>query len=123
MELYKKEEYYKIVGICMEVHRILGPDLSEIVYKDALEYEFIKNEIKFEREKEFNIKYKDIFLKHKFYADFIVLDDIILEIKVALEITKEHIAQTINYVNLAWSRLGIIVNFKNRSIEHRRIAV
>jgi GxxExxY protein len=79
--------------------------------------------IKFEREKEFNIKYKDIFLKHKFYADFIVLDDIILEIKVAQEITKEHIAQTINYVNLAKSRLGIIVNFKNRSIEHRRIAV
>ncbi|MEO0060288.1 MAG: hypothetical protein RLZZ312_1935, partial [Bacteroidota bacterium] len=37
--------------------------------------------------------------------------------------TKEHIAQTINYVNLAKSRLGIIVNFKNRSIEHRRIAV
>lgn len=123
MELYKKEEYYKIVGLCMEVHRILGTGLCEIVYKDALEYGFIKNEIKFEREKEFNIKYKDIFLKHKFYADFIVSDDIVLEIKVAQEITKEQVAQTINYVNLAWSRLGIIVNFKNRSIEHRRIAV
>ena len=42
MELYKKEEYYRVIGICMEVHRILGSGLNEIVYKDALEYEFKK---------------------------------------------------------------------------------
>lgn len=35
MELYKQEEYYKIVGLCMEIHRILGGGLSEIVYKDG----------------------------------------------------------------------------------------
>lgn len=34
--IYKKEENYKIIGICMEVHRLLGPGLLEIVYKDAL---------------------------------------------------------------------------------------
>ena len=51
MELYKKEEYFKIVGLCMEVHRILGGGLLEIVYKDALEYEFKKNNIPFERER------------------------------------------------------------------------
>ena len=56
MEYYKKEENYKIVGICMEVHRILGPGLLEIVYKDALEIEFKNNNIPFEREKEFSIE-------------------------------------------------------------------
>ena len=44
MELYKQEEYYKIVGICMEVHRTLGGGLLEIVYKDALEYELSEND-------------------------------------------------------------------------------
>ncbi|MBC7642717.1 MAG: GxxExxY protein [Flavobacterium sp.] len=123
MELYKKEEYYKIIGICMEVHRILGGGLLEIVYKEALEYEFRKNNIPFEREKEFEIKYKDIILEHKFYADFIVYDEIILEIKTAKVIGDEHIAQTLNYINLSWNKLGIIVNFRNRSLEHKRVIV
>jgi len=42
MELLYKEEVYKIIGICMEVHRILGKGHSEVVYKDATEYEFKK---------------------------------------------------------------------------------
>jgi GxxExxY protein len=123
MELYKHEEYYRIVGICMEAHRILGNGLLEIVYKDALEYEFIKNNIPFEREKEFEIQYKDIVLPHKFCADFIVYDEIILEIKIAREIADEHIAQTINYINLAKCNLGIIVNFKTKSLQHKRIII
>nr|MBP6758440.1 GxxExxY protein [Flavobacterium sp.] len=72
MEYYKKEENYEIVGICMEVHRILAPGLLEIVYKDALEIEFKNNNIPFEREKEFLIEYKGNMLPHKFYADFII---------------------------------------------------
>ena len=51
MEIYYKEEAYQIVGICMEVHRTLGHGFSEIVYKDAIEYEFNKHEIHYEREK------------------------------------------------------------------------
>ena len=58
MEGYRQQETYKIIGICMEVHRILGPGLLEIVYKDALEIEFKENNIPFEREKEFVIEYK-----------------------------------------------------------------
>ncbi|MDW8850002.1 GxxExxY protein [Flavobacterium sp. MMLR14_040] len=121
MELYRKEEYYKIVGICMEVHRILGGGLLEVVYKDALEYEFRKHNIPFQREKEYNIKYKDIVLAHKFYADFIVYEEIILEIKASKDIIDEHIAQTINYLKLADSDLGIIINFSKKSLEHKRV--
>ena len=123
MELYKKDEYYKIIGICMEVHNILGSGLLEVVYKDAIEHELKLNNIPFEREKEFKIQYKDIILRHKFYADFIVYDEIILEVKIANEIVKEHIVQTINYIKLAESSLGIIVNFKNKSLEHKRIII
>ena len=42
-DLYLKEEAYKIIGICMEIRTILGKGPSEIIYGDALEYEFKKN--------------------------------------------------------------------------------
>lgn len=120
---YKKEENYTIVGLCMEVHRILGPGLLEIVYKDALEIEFRNNNIPFKREKEFFIEYKGVILPHKFYADFIVYDEIILEVKSTKEISNEHIAQTINYMKLAESQIGIIANFQNKSLVHKRLVL
>lgn len=120
MEHYREEETYKIIGICMEVHRNLGPGLLEIIYKDALELEFKENNIPFEREKEFTIEYKGKVLPHKFYADFIVNKDIILEVKSVKEFSKEHIAQLLNYMKLSDSELGLIVNFQTKSLQHKR---
>jgi GxxExxY protein len=120
MEHYREEETYKIIGICMEVHRNLGPGLLEIIYKDALELEFKENNIPFEREKEFTIEYKGKVLPHKFYADFIVNEDIILEVKSVKEFSNEHIAQLLNYMKLSDSELGLIVNFQTKSLQHKR---
>ena len=117
----KKNENYEIVGLCMEVYRILGPGLLEIVYKDALEIEFKSNNIPYEREKEYNVEYKGIILPHKFYADFVVYDDIILEVKSVKEISNDHLAQTLNYMKLADTPIGIIANFQNRSLVHKRL--
>ena len=119
--LIYKAEYYRVIGICMEIHRILGKGLLEIVYKDAAEYEFQKQGILNEREKEYPVPYKDIILPHKFYADFVVYNDIILEIKAVSAITDEHLAQTLNYMALAKSPLGIIVNFGASSLQHKRV--
>ncbi|MEO7046143.1 MAG: GxxExxY protein [Ferruginibacter sp.] len=65
-----KDESYAIIGLCMEVYNQLGHGFSEIVYKDALEFEFNANDIFFEREKEYLVHYKGKLLSHKFYADF-----------------------------------------------------
>jgi GxxExxY protein len=59
-EIIYKDESYKIIGICMEVHSHLGAGFLEIVYKDALEYEFQKAKILFEREKEYVVNYRGI---------------------------------------------------------------
>lgn len=69
-----KEETYRIIGICMDIHNTLGAGFFEIVYKDALELEFRKAEILYEREKEYSVNYKGTILPHKFYADFVVFD-------------------------------------------------
>ena len=118
-----EEESYQIIGILFEVHKNLGKGFSEIVYKDALEYEYTQLNIPFEREREYVVTYKDSILKHKFYADFIVYDEIILEVKSVKEVNNEHIAQTLNYMKLADSQLGIIANFQNKSLTHKRLVL
>lgn len=65
----------------MEVHNILGKGHSEVVYKDALEYELKINSIPFEREKIYEISNKDIILPRKYVADFVLYDEIIFEVK------------------------------------------
>lgn len=118
---YKKNESYEIEGLCMEVHRILDSGLLEIVHKDALEIELKNNNIPYEREKEYNVEYKGIILPHKFYADFVVYDGIILEVKSAKEISNDHLAQILNYMKLADTPIGIIANFQNKSLVHKRL--
>ncbi len=80
-KIIHKEESYKAVGICMEVYNNLGTGFLEVVYKDALEYELKNAGIKFEREKMYSVQYKEIILPHKFFADFVLFDKIILEVK------------------------------------------
>ncbi len=121
MNLYKQEEYYKIIGICMEVHRTLGGGLLEIIYKEAIEIELKIHNIPYEREKEFIIDYKGHKLKKRFNADFIVYDEIILEIKASKMIVDENVAQTLNYMNITKSGLGIIANFNIKSLQHKRL--
>ena len=121
MELYKQDEYYKVIGLCMEVHRILGGGLLEAVYKEALEIEFRNNNIPYQREKEFIINYKQYELSKRFYADFVVYDEIILEVKATKMIIDNDIAQTLNYINITKSKLGILVNFSPKTLIHKRI--
>jgi len=121
MSLILKEESYLITGILFEVYNNLGGGFSEIVYKDAIEYEFKKQNVPFEREKEYAVNYKGIILKHKFYADFVVFDKIILEIKSCDYIHDNHIAQCINYLKVSKNNLSIIANFHKKSLEYKRI--
>ena len=121
MNLIDEELTYKIIGCCIEVHKSLGKGFNEIVYKDALQYEFNKNKISFEREKEFQIGYKEITLPLKYFADFIVFDKIILEIKAIETITNSHIKQTLNYLAASKLKVGLIINFGEDSLKYKRV--
>ncbi|HOZ76786.1 MAG TPA: GxxExxY protein, partial [Ferruginibacter sp.] len=121
-EMYPyQEETYKIIGIAMEIHRELGKGFSEIVYKDAYEYEFKQNGIFYEREKEYAVNYKGTILPHKFYADFVVFDKIILEVKSKKGIVEDHYAQVMNYLAISKLEIGLLINFHEKSLEYKRI--
>lgn len=112
---------YNLIGIGMEIHRLLGKGFLEIVYKDAFEYELTKKGIQFEREKMFQVHYKDIILPHTFYADFVVEDRIILEIKSKSGIIDAHYAQVINYLAVSRLHLGLLLNFNESSLQYKRV--
>ncbi len=120
-EILFKEESYKIIGACFEVHRILGHGFKEAVYKDALELELNRLEIPFVREKPYTIIYKEQKLKHYFVADFVLYDTIILEIKIGSYIGDSYIKQTLNYLKASGLRLGIVINFGKSSLESQRV--
>jgi GxxExxY protein len=120
-DLIFKEEAYQIIGICMEVHNNLGHGFLEIVYKDALEYEFKKAGIHYEREKEYKVHYKEIILPHKFYADFVIFDKIILEVKGVSALTEEFTAQCINYLKVSNNNLSLLINFGELKLNYKRI--
>jgi GxxExxY protein len=120
---YLKEETYEIIGLCMEVHKILGKGFNEIIYKEALQYEFIKKKIPFEREKEYIVEYKDIILSKRYFADFVVFDEIILEIKAISQLTSSDIGQTINYLACSKNNIGLVINFGEDSLKYRRVVL
>lgn len=120
-DIILKEESYQLIGICMEIHRELGMGFKEIVYKDALEFEFKAQNIPFIREKAFTITYKGVVLPHRYYADFIVNESIILEVKASFMIVNNFVTQTINYLKASGLQLGIIANFGEKSFTSKRV--
>ena len=122
-DLLYKDESNRIIGKCFEVHNNLGAGFLEIVYKDALEYEFIRANIPFSRETRYDVNYKDIILPHKFQADFVVYGKIILEVKAISGIADEFIAQALNYLKVSHNKLALIVNFGELKLNYKRIVL
>ena len=121
--LFYKEETFKIIGCCMEVHRELGKGHDEVIYKDALQFEFSQAGIPFEREKEYRIAYKSIILPHNYRADFVVMDKILFEAKAVEQLTDAHVKQVLNYLAASKLKLGLLVNFGVDSLEWKRVVL
>ena len=121
-EFLYKSTTYQIIGICMEVYNTLGYGFSEIVYKDAMELEFLEKEINYMREEEQQVNYKGQTLKHSFFSDFTINQNIIIEVKSNKDgITDDAVAQTLNYLKASGLNLALIVNFGKTSLEYKRL--
>ncbi|MBC7651562.1 MAG: GxxExxY protein, partial [Deinococcales bacterium] len=72
VDILFKDESFKIIGICMEIHSTLGMGLKEVNYKDVIELEFQANGISYEREKRYKVMYKGKVLSNPYVADYLV---------------------------------------------------
>jgi GxxExxY protein len=112
---------YKLNGLAMRVHGELGMGCLEVVYKDALEYEYQQDGIAYEREKEYVVIYRGVPLKHKFKADFIVERNVVIEAKAQNGIAYANYKQTINYLAITKCPLALLYNFNAPSLEIKRV--
>ena len=120
-ELLYKEEVFKLVGHCMEVHRELGKGQDEVLYKDAFVVELQRAPIPFARERKYEVSYKGVILPHHYCADFVVWDKIMFEAKAVERLTDAHVKQVLNYLAVSKLELGLLVNFGADSLEWKRI--
>jgi len=118
-----KEEAFRIIGICMNIHKTLGMGLKEINYKDAMEIEFMEGRIPYEREKKFTVRYKEYVLRNPYVSDYVVFDSIILEIKSAASIAENHMAQALSYLAVSGLKLALVINFGERSLAWKRVVL
>ena len=109
----------KIIGYAIRVHKSLGPGFIEKIYAKALAYELKKNGIKFNQEKSIKVRYEGLLLgEHR--LDFLIEDEIILEIKAVYEINNFHMAQVLSYLKATNKKLGLILNFSRSRLEIKR---
>ena len=116
-----KTESYKIIGACMEVHKKLGCGFLESIYSEALELEFKKANIPYEREKKLQVFYEDQFLNKYFRADFVCFNSIILELKATKYLVDTDRQQTLNNIKATNFKLGLLINFGSTSLTYKRI--
>jgi GxxExxY protein len=115
-----KEITEKIIGCAMLVHRTLGNGFQEVIYQRALEIEMLHNGIKFKREKEMDIFYRNKMIGTR-RVDFFVEGCIMVELKALVKIEDVHLAQAMNYCEAYNMEIGLLINFGAKSLEFKRV--
>ncbi|TDX59269.1 GxxExxY protein [Orenia marismortui] len=117
-----KELSYQIIGLAMEVHNELGFGFLEKVYENALMVLLKRERLEAKQQHPIKINFCDEVVGD-YIADILVEDKIILELKVVDKIIGIHKAQVLNYLKATKTKLGFILNFKNKKLEFERLVL
>ena len=110
---------YKINGAIFEVNRELGAGFLEKVYENALLIELINAGLKAEKQVPIKVKYKEREVG-EYFADIVVENRIILELKAVKSLQKIHEAQLLNYLKATGIKIGLLVNFTHPKAQIKR---
>jgi GxxExxY protein len=106
-----------VIGCAIEVHKMLGPGLLESTCQQCLAHELKINQIEFKTEYPVSVKYKDICLNCGYRLDFLVENEIILELKSVDQLKGIHEAQLLTYMKLANIKQGFLINFNAKRLK------
>ena len=119
-----KNEYNKltekIIGIAIDIHKCLGPGFIERIYEKAFAFELEKRKVNFENQKVIQINYKETKLGSQ-RIDFLIEDEIIIELKAVSGLNDIHLAQMLSYLKTIDKRVGLILNFAKPKLEIKRV--
>ncbi|MBC8375339.1 MAG: GxxExxY protein [FCB group bacterium] len=119
-EIIYKDLSFQIVGLAMEVHRQLGYGFLEKVTENALRILFRNNGIQVKTQHPITVRFEGEVVR-QYYADMLIEDKIILELKVAERISSAHKAQALNYLKGTGLKLAMILNFGPKKLESHRV--
>lgn len=119
-EEIKDDLTYSIIGCAMSVHSYLGNGFQEVIYQRCLAIEMEKQGLGFARELEMPIYYNDVHVGTR-RADFVVEDEVIVELKAIIKLEDVHLAQGLNYLKAYKIDKGLLINFGARSLEVKRL--
>ncbi|MEW6556989.1 MAG: GxxExxY protein [Elusimicrobiota bacterium] len=121
-EFLYKEITGEIIESACNVHNTLGCGLLEKVYENSLVWDLELKKRKISTQKEFKVIYrwKEVGV---YYADLVVDDKVIVEVKSVEKIDKVHRAQLLNYLRISGLRVGLIINFARPKLEYERFVV
>jgi len=117
----RDQKTYAIIGAAMEVHKELGCGFLEAVYQEGLEREFTIEQIPFKAQPIIQIRYKGQPLNKTYQPDFVCYEEILVEIKAISGLTGLEEAQLINYLKATGLKIGLLLNFGVKSLEHKRL--
>ena len=107
----------QVLGCAIEVHRELGPGLLESTYEQCLAHELHAKNITYRTQCPMPVQYKDLRLDCGYRIDFMINDEIILELKSVEELKGIHEAQLLTYMKLAEIKQGFLINFNVRQLK------
>ena len=110
-----------IVACAYKVGRVLGSGFLEKVYENALAVELAEAGLIVETQKPIKVHYQE-HIVGEFFADMLINDDIILELKSVKTIENIHFAQCQNYLKATGKKLGLVINFGEEKVKIRRVA-
>ena len=116
----KDDLTYKIIGCAMKVHGTLGNGFQEVIYQRCLVIEMEKQGLGFAREEEMPIFYEDVQVGTR-RADFVVENQVIVELKAIIKLEDVHLAQGLNYLQAYKKDIGLLINFGAKSLEVKRL--
>ncbi len=116
---YKWEITYKIIWCAMKVHKELWCWFQEVIYQRALLIELGKEWLVFEREKTMEVMYKGRKIGTR-RVDFLVDEDVMVELKAITKIEEVNKAQLMNYIEAYGVRIGLLINFWTKELEYYR---
>ena len=119
----RDEKTYAIIGAAMAVHNELGCGFLEAVYQDALEIEFKKQGIPYEREKKLSVFYAGQELNSFYRADFICFGEVIVETKAISKMSGTEEAQTLNQLKATKLHKALLINFGMPKLDCKRMVL
>ncbi len=120
----EEELAHLIIGKAIDIHKILGPGLDKQTYIDCLKYELESDGLNYEQNKSIDFQYKSISLNNVYTIDFVISNQVVIEIATSADITEVEIQRLLKMIRVNDYKLGLIINFNSTLLKNgiRRVS-